>query len=1147
MGPILHLTAVWLGMISIVLVSPVDASPTPAINSTATHVSLASIAADQLAAPLEPPLKTSNGTVIKLVTDDDKPTLEQSFTYNVTNFNIKTRPRDALPTSADEKTLLRIRNEESVLKKRREEQSAHAPVSDQISRFKWGPRTPLVRRAQAKLMIVGDSISQGMEGDWTWRYRLWEWLDSQGEDFEFVGPWTGTRQPPDPAPPPKPRMDGDPLPVEPPMVSGGYASGVDSRFEKPHFALWGRQAAQVKGEIQKIVADYQPTHLLVLLAFNDLGWFVTGPDGTLASIKSIVDNARAANPNINIILGDVVQRRAISIRADLPKITDQYNALLRDAVPKWNTEASPIAMAYIRDVYGCETQACPSGHDGLHPNAYGEYQIARGFSLALFYGFGIGTSTLSIPASVPGRQNPVPTNLVASASPYGITVTWDKVYGARKYGVRSRYKGLTVWDEGAVLTNRIDNTWVIKDSHYEYQIRVDNEVDGTSDWSGIVDTIAAPKTIRGPSTINTLPTETGAQVSWSPVEGAEFYVVLLFDSDTPGAWLSVVGVKGLSYTWESQNVGRRYAVAVQAWNSIGGGLPAVGRSVIPGTADKIAAPIYLQINSVDATTVELTWCGDCKETSYKLYIRSLDTDKTKLSDWKGSNVDSRTTITNIGSTNVSFLVPGVWNYEFAVSGLNGDLESPMSDGLQADHPPNSRGGGDCHLCVTVEPLPTDPVPETNPGTLPVTPVLGGPDRDLSDQICAMTWQTSNVPPTSEDANTITKTWSDSRASEYLHTFLGDLEKTTDKTNDWLTPFFKQSTRSCSEPVNGGTAADCRFLEASTCTIDAAPKCSDYCPPESMFIHVSIVHFFSAYNKLYQGITNHALTTLATNVGDISNTFAPIDTSVQTLFSILGGVLGSMSSVGWLVGAGYTRANAGGAAISLFSSLISNTQLNGDDEPDVKAELSTILGITLGLVFSKINETVSNVLNPKEHKGNISLIESVFESGAFLDNTIVSYSVNTMISAFNLTMVCITPREALQKGPPTDAYCPWSQGYAFLINDSDTYGDSESCTGIGNEAMIWYKNSCIGFGRYTNLLSGGIQTSSTEFLKDGLITELKKYVPDLRLAIINSYECYADPNRKDHETDFSTFDLTNLGMYPPCFFNIGSRYIHPAKV
>jgi hypothetical protein len=29
------------------------------------------------------------------------------------------------------------------------------------------------------VMIVGDSITQGLEGDWTWRYRLWEWFKDQ--------------------------------------------------------------------------------------------------------------------------------------------------------------------------------------------------------------------------------------------------------------------------------------------------------------------------------------------------------------------------------------------------------------------------------------------------------------------------------------------------------------------------------------------------------------------------------------------------------------------------------------------------------------------------------------------------------------------------------------------------------------------------------------------------------------------------------------------------------------------------------------------------------------------------------------------------------------------------------------------------------
>lgn len=43
------------------------------------------------------------------------------------------------------------------------------------------------------MMVVGDSISQGEEGDWTWRYRLWEWLKVQDVVVDFVGPFLGTR------------------------------------------------------------------------------------------------------------------------------------------------------------------------------------------------------------------------------------------------------------------------------------------------------------------------------------------------------------------------------------------------------------------------------------------------------------------------------------------------------------------------------------------------------------------------------------------------------------------------------------------------------------------------------------------------------------------------------------------------------------------------------------------------------------------------------------------------------------------------------------------------------------------------------------------------------------------------------------------
>lgn len=49
------------------------------------------------------------------------------------------------------------------------------------------------RGAPISVMVVGDSITQGREGDWTWRYRLWQWFQGEGVAVNFVGPFKGTR------------------------------------------------------------------------------------------------------------------------------------------------------------------------------------------------------------------------------------------------------------------------------------------------------------------------------------------------------------------------------------------------------------------------------------------------------------------------------------------------------------------------------------------------------------------------------------------------------------------------------------------------------------------------------------------------------------------------------------------------------------------------------------------------------------------------------------------------------------------------------------------------------------------------------------------------------------------------------------------
>src|SRR5262245_45869916 len=52
-----------------------------------------------------------------------------------------------------------------------------------------------------RILIVGDSISQGHEGDFTWRYRFAEHLRIAGAAPDFVGPWTGTNKLPAAYPP----------------------------------------------------------------------------------------------------------------------------------------------------------------------------------------------------------------------------------------------------------------------------------------------------------------------------------------------------------------------------------------------------------------------------------------------------------------------------------------------------------------------------------------------------------------------------------------------------------------------------------------------------------------------------------------------------------------------------------------------------------------------------------------------------------------------------------------------------------------------------------------------------------------------------------------------------------------------------------
>ena len=104
----------------------------------------------------------------------------------------------------------------------------------------------------------------------------------------------------------------------------------------------------------------------------------------------------------------------------------------------------------------------------------GEYQIAQAFSTTLVNGFSIGTSPITIPASLPVRPISIPTSFQAVSSVEGITVTWNEVYGAMGYDIQYQVIGTGVWNTWSVTENRYDTSDVLDGWEIEFMIRTSN-------------------------------------------------------------------------------------------------------------------------------------------------------------------------------------------------------------------------------------------------------------------------------------------------------------------------------------------------------------------------------------------------------------------------------------------------------------------------------------------------------------------------------------------------------------------------------------------------------------------------------------------------------------------------------------------------
>lgn len=390
-----------------------------------------------------------------------------------------------------------------------------------------------------RILLVGDSVTQGSAGDWTWRYRLWQHFQDQDVSIDFVGP-------------------RDDLYEHVAEVQGSQAY-VDPAFDRDHAARWGMMLEFPDVPIAHLVAEYDPDVVVEMLGVNDLYWR-DSPQGVLGRVEAFVDEARSAKPTVELVLSEAPQ----IWREHVP----EFNAGLAELAPTLDTAESPLVVADVDAGF----DEFADTWDRTHPNARGEMKIAAGVADALSV-LGVGAPADRPVPRVPLGPRMAP-DLTATPGNGAARLRWSGAQGAtgeyvwvRDRTLRERWHRLAFPLQGS--------TWVasgLTNGHrYAFRLQpVKGSWAAASDVrSGAIVVVPQQRPARPRSPLLEVRLR-GLLVAWSVTARATSYEVTWWPTGHPLA-ARTRSVEDTSTRIGSLVAGRRYSVTVRARNAIGWG------------------------------------------------------------------------------------------------------------------------------------------------------------------------------------------------------------------------------------------------------------------------------------------------------------------------------------------------------------------------------------------------------------------------------------------------------------------------------------------------------------------------------------------------------------------------------------------------
>ncbi|MEV6011916.1 GDSL-type esterase/lipase family protein [Streptomyces sp. NPDC051976] len=219
-----------------------------------------------------------------------------------------------------------------------------------------------------RYLFVGDSMTVGAAGDYTWRYRMWQHLCGLGEPFAVVGPRTALYD--------KALDDA---------VSSDYADPGFPLSARRHLAGWGEGWQHMVPLIGDAVREHRPDVLLISLGLIDLG-FYTDAGQTAENVERFIATARAASPGLRMVLLPVIPNTRADLDPDFAGQCTELNTRMAKTVAEYDSPASPLLLASRPDGYDILLDT----YDGTHPNASGEHKLAAAFADAMYEAWGIG-------------------------------------------------------------------------------------------------------------------------------------------------------------------------------------------------------------------------------------------------------------------------------------------------------------------------------------------------------------------------------------------------------------------------------------------------------------------------------------------------------------------------------------------------------------------------------------------------------------------------------------------------------------------------------------------------------------------------------------------------------------------------------------